>query len=329
MSEEFQDRASDKLRPRLKVLAAGMGAVVAELIVALSGVASAGIATPTVFAGAHYVGNHSITKDGCATQKTATPKWSKLTGAGKISSATGVTTCPKSKGGPSFQSVSESEPQLSVFAPVKVRPGVGGVNVSWTITLAGSLTLSAPAKAKCAPTVYTSNNYYASWYNSTSGSTVSTWDNYTQLFTDCVVENEVWIIGNAYLLNLSGGPTISASNSWSGPMNYSYDQIYGSSSWQNFSNPAASPNSFSYAPVTTTTAGFSPQNFTGTYAPQWFLNTSSASTAFWAKSSYEVYTYIEADVFAIIVGYPHASATAMVNMSTGSNHVRLLPLVVW
>lgn len=310
-------------------VATELGAIVSIAVLAMSPAAAAGVASATVFTGAHYDANFVNTKTGCVTLKTSSPKWSRATGVGTMRAATTAATCSAIRGGPSFESNSEGNPTLSVFAPVRVPTGAGGVNVSWTFTVSGSLSLAAPAKAHCPATRTTSDVFYSSWYNSSSGSTVSTWDNYTDLYTLCEVGNEVYLTGGASILNMSGGPTIAASNTWSGPINYSYSQIYGDSSWNNFSNPAASLNSASLYSPTTSTSGPFTQTLTGTYSPQWFMNTSSASTKFWGKSQYEVYTWIEAQVFSQVFDYPRSTAAASLDLSTSSNHLQLLGFSVW
>jgi hypothetical protein len=299
------------------------------LLVLLSITPSVGGASSNFFRNAIYTGSNYIAHVGCASVKSPTPSWSKSTGLGKLSVSAHAATCQKSKGGTMFTSQAGAIPELTVISPVHVPSGNGGVNVSWAINFAATLNYSTPSSPRCPTITSIDDTYYSAWYNSTSGLSTTTWYNVTELQTECVVESQIEFSGTASVENLSGGPTIYASNSW-----YGYEmvgmQIYGLSYWENFSNPAAGSNSnYSTGPPATTVFGKNPTTLTGSYDPKFFINSSAYSTAFWSSSKYEAVTDLEANVFVDVYKFAHSTANVLFNAPTIAKIVRLQPFQVW
>lgn len=302
--------------------------IVPGLLVAAS-IPQAGAVSPGVLRGARSIGAEFIDTGGCWKEKSLTPSWSRSTEVGRMSSSDRAMTCPKSIGGATDYSFSESQTSLEVYGPVSVPVGVGGVNVSWSLNLSASISHSQPSSAKC-PFVKTSTStFYSAWVNGTSGNSVPTWFNVSIIQAECIILSEVYLFGGAYVANLSGGPTIYPSNTWMDPTIYNYTSTYGQTYWWNFSNPAASPNVYSFTPTYSGSSGTPTQNMSGTFTPEWFMNASAYSTAFWAHSHYEMYSYIGEYAFAEVLSFPGSSAAATVNTATGSHHIQLLPISVW
>jgi len=298
-------------RLRLTAAAGGIGAVAIVAIMALSSVASAGISTPGVFKGAVWSPSNFIDVSGCAKAAGALPHWSKLTGDGKLASTASAATCSKARGGSTFSSYAETEPELTVKSPVKIPSGTGGVNVTWNIVVAGSDSAAVTSAGAC-PVAYSyaySINYGYTWFN------------YSYSDSYCSVESEIEMFGEAYVQNVTGGTQIYPNNYWdlfntSGAYysNYTDKGSYSNSSYWASNYSYAYTSNYSYGPS---------GSISGTYNPTWFINSTFSHSA-----KYAVYTYIGAFVYVEVQGYTGHGAASL-NGATGPNHVDLQHFAVW
>jgi hypothetical protein len=277
---------------------------------ALSAVASAGVATPGVFKGAVWSPNVYKDLSGCASARGTSPHWSKVTGDGKMSAAAAAATCSKARGGTAFESYSSTETEIDVKAPVKLHAGTGGVNVTWNIVLTGSD--SATYTVATCPTTYSYSyhiNYGYTWYN------------YSYSYAYCSVEASVEMFGDSYVTNTATGASNYSTNYWStyndsGVYNDSYNDTgtYSNSSYWSYNYTNVGSYNYSYGPG---------GSLSGTYNPTWFIN-----GTFVHSSHYVVNTYLYLDVDAEVEGY-NGHASAIVNAATGPNHLDLRPFLVW
>jgi len=297
---------------RWTAAAGGVGAVAIVTIMALSSVASAGVASPNAFRGAVWSPNLYKDLSGCASARGALPHWSKLTGLGKSSSSVAAATCSKARGGSTFESYAEAGGEVEVQAPVKIPTGTGGVNVTWNIVAAATDSATVTSALVC-PVQYSYSahiNYGYTWYN------------YSYSDAYCEVESEVYMYGYSYLENVSNGNEIGPSNYWVEPYNESGVYYYNDSDVGTYSNSSYWANNYSYTYTYNHTYGPS-GSLSGTYTPTWFIN-----GTFTHSSKYEVITYIETEAYVYVEGYAgHGSASF--NAATGPNHLQLMPFSVW
>jgi hypothetical protein len=278
---------------------------------AFSAVAAAGVASPGLFRGAVWSPSDFKDLEGCATITGALPHWSKLTGDGKMAAAGAAATCSKARGGSAFESYVESEPELTVLSPVKIPSGVGGVNVTWDVVVAGSDAAAVTSAGPC-PTAYSYSYHYNYGY---------TWYNYSYSDSYCAVQSELELYGDSYVINESSGGSIYSTNYWdlyneSGLYNdsYSYSATYSNSSYwaSNYSYHYA--YNYSYGPS---------GSISGSYAPTWFINSTFAHGV-----KYKVETYLGALIYCVVEGY-QGRASATLNAATGPNHADLQHFSVW
>jgi hypothetical protein len=296
---------------RFAATAGGIGAVAVVAIMAFSAVAAAGVATPGVFKGAVWSPSDFKDIGGCASLTGALPHWSKLTGDGKMAAAGAAATCSKARGGSSFESYAESEPELTVQSPVKIPHGLGGVNVTWNIVVAASSTAVVTSSGPC-PVAY----HYAYSYNYGY-----TWYNYSYTDSYCSVEAELELYGDSYVINESSGSSIYSTNYWDlyNESGQYYDSYADSG---NYSNSSYWASNYSYSYAYNYTYG-STGSISGSYSPTWFINSTFARGV-----HYKVDTYLGAFVYCTVEGWTgHTSAT--LNAATGPNHVDLQRFSVW
>jgi len=292
--------------------AGGIAAAAVVAIMALSAVATAGVASPNVFKGATWAPSFSKYLSGCGTNVGILPHWSKLTGIAKFKDAASSMTCPASKGGSKTYSSSSASGYLTVMAPVKFPTGSGGVNVTWNLALASATSGGWIGSSACPTVVYTADyNYGYTWYN------------YTSVSASCSATGSADIYGYAYVQNLSGGSGAYASNYWSGLYNTSGQYQYNSTYGATYSNSSYWAYNYSYSYAYNYSYG-SPGALSGITMPTWFINGTFSSS-----SKYQVVTYLDVYAGSYVYGYAHAKAAAMVNMATGGNQATLAPLAPW
>jgi|SRR5579871_6329227 len=292
----------------------GLGALALASIFALSSVANAGIAHPNSFPGAYWSPFTFRENEGCAQAHAYPAHWAATTGHGSWKGAVSAKTCPAYRGGTNVESIGEVEGELNVYAPVSLPSGSGGVNVSWNLNVAYSDSggLSG-TNYSCPQTIYAYNYNYG-----------YTWFNFTEVFANCEAGANADIGGFAYLYDQTTSSYYYPSNYWAGVFNDSGTENYSFSYSYTYSNSSYWAYNYSYSYALNGTFG-SAGSFSGTLAPQWFINGTFSST-----DSYQVETYIFSSMEALAFGFSNsAHGASSINMAGTTHHENLLPFSVW
>jgi hypothetical protein len=311
MAEKRATPGRSGYRLRVVGTAGGVGAMAIVAIMALSAVASAGVASPGVFRGAVWSPFLYKDQSGCATAGAAPSHWSKLTGDGKMSNSASAATCSKARGGSTFESYASAENEIQVDVPVHLHTGTGGVNVTWSIVASGSD--AATYTGLACPNTYTYSYNYNYGY---------TWFNYSDTYSYCSVEAGIDLFGEAYVHDSTTGVSTYPTNYWTSVYNDSgvYNDTYHDQG--NYSNSSYWASNYSYSGSYNYSYGPG-GTISGSWAPTWFIN-----GTFVHSNKYMVDTYLYLETFATVEGYTgHASAT--LNAATGPNHADLLPFSIW
>jgi hypothetical protein len=290
----------------------GAGAFAVVTIMALSSVASAGVAHPAAFPGAYWSPFTYRDNSGCAQAHAFPAHWSAATGAGKSRGATSAKTCPAYRGGTSVGSYGDVGQTLNVWAPVTLSSGAGGVNVTWSLQITASESGAVTGPTSCPTTV--------SHYDYNYG---YTWVNYTYTDGYCYMDAYFSVYGSAELYDMTTGTYYSSTNYWSGIYNetYSYNDTFGY--MYNYSNSSYWSSNYSYGPTSSNYSYGAPASISTTVTPTWYINGTFVST-----DSYQVFTYVDSYQYSEIETWTGHAATS-INMATGANHEDLLPFSIW
>ena len=304
--------ARDLRRMNRPALATGLGAASVLGLLALAALGSAGIAHPAAFPGAWYSPTMYREQTGCATSGATVPSWSIWTGVGHMKSFDRAYNCGAARSGPTAASSAFTESELAVTDPVTLVAHDHGVNVSWTLQLAGgdSVDIKTPHPV-CPATLYSYNyNYGYTWYN------------FTYSYSLCEALGTTSVSAFAYLDDLTSGVS-SYGNYWNGLSNTSGIENYSYYYTASYSNSSYWAYNYSYSYNATFNYGGA-GTITGTYSPTFFLN-----GTFVTGHHYEVTTYVYAYAEAYEDAFTGGAASAHVNMQTMGHYLTFNKPVVW
>ena len=329
MRDQTQKRERSGYRLRNVLTgAAGFGAGAVALMMVMMPIASAGIAHPNGFAGSVWTANGSQYFDGCAGAKAKHITWSTVTGAAHWLGNAHSNTCTAVHGGSSTYSSADAYGSANIQVPLHLKSVNTGADVTWTINVASTTAAGTIGSTLCPVTTYSYSYYYNnSWfvYNYSTGnySYVSTWLNYTDIYSSCAAEASVIVYAYAdYIYDATTGtylyPSSYPSNYYTSNTSGSYQ--YSSAYWENFSNPMITGYSGSYS------YGYNygtPGTLGSAYTVQW-----NFTGSFTTGDRYILYTFVENGVNAYTYGFAHGHAKASLNAKTLGHYEGLSVLLV-
>lgn len=292
-----RDLASGLLVPVLLLVAGGS-----------SGVASAG-APP----GAHWSPTFDILAEGCARGTMANPSWSWATDTAKWQGAVQGKSCRGVSGGPLTESLAAAEGTIGFGLPIKLPTGPGGVNLSWSLRFTARDDVVLPAHPQC-PVVRTNTSQYTKSTND--------WYNTSTVDRTCLATATVVLELSAYVLDRTNG-----SVAW-GTTVPTYSNVSGRELVnQSYSTTHSNPK-YWYLNSTTTdyqVANFGPNgSISGSFTP-----TLSITGAFKAAHQYQLVAEIVYGTYLEIVGYRHASGSAVFDGKGPRGYESLSSVTTW
>lgn len=248
---------------------------------------------------------------GCGGSPGVDPTWSHYTGVGHLRIGATAASCPASSGITSGSN-SYVSAQTTIWAPVTMRAGSGGINVTWNISENSLSTGSVNGSLHCPISkVTTDRNLGYTWYNVTNSTAY------------CTAIGAFQVYAAAYLYDSTTGAWFYPTNYWStiyntsGLYNYSFysNVSFSNSSYWKYNASLSYLYSWDYG---------ARNYFNATASPTWFIN-----GTFNSSNSYLVYTYAGAYANAYVYGYHHGHASVSVNVAKGADHVDLKPFSIW
>lgn len=286
---------------------------------ALSSVASEGVGRASAFRGAYWAPSTYRESYACAMAHSFPARWAAATGDGKGRASTRSKTCPAYRGGASVGSYGTVEEELSIYAPVTLTSGLGGVNVSWSLRLTAADAAAYSGSSRTCPTTSYSSSYYFGY----------TYWNYTETYGTCADLADIELGGSAELIDLTTGKSYSASNYWY-TYNETYVENYSVIDSATYSNSSYWTYNYTYSYAYNGSGGFgygplSPGTFAGLIVPQWFIKGTFSSTDRYEVET-DVYSYEESES----IGFASfGDASTSMNLASGANHEDLLPFSIW
>lgn len=253
---------------------------------------------------------------GCGNLGARMPKWSHVTGNGRLAVFSKNTRCSVLHGGSTVDSSATASDQMFVGVPVRMPNGTGGINVTWNLSIGGGTRGVFAGNASLCPHSVSSYTYY----NHVVGPITVT-SNTSNCYVTAFANVEV----GAYLEDLTQGWTYYSSNAYwgldltnqSGQYNYTLTETrnYSRPAYYSLNSTRSYANNYSYGPSS---------SMSGTYSWTFFIN-----GTFLGTDRFEVFTYVNATVQTAEGGFKNAIALADVDMATGSNYADLRPFSIW
>lgn len=295
--------------------AGGLGTAGAVLLVAaVMALAPAATASAAAaFKGSIGSPSYGWSESGCGKIKSSPPRWSAATGVATWYANGTATSCKGGVSGYGSSSDVSANGQETVYAPVKVPTGYGGVNVTWSLSGYWDVKVVKGTTSHCPGYAY-NYSYYYYYYSS--------WVNTSYNSTDCSADASIDIGGYAELIDTSTNSYYYSNNYWYG-ISHDYDWYTDYYQYQtNWSNPLYYSNNY----TSWSSYGYqSGSNGGGTFsiAPTWFINGTFVKT-----DHYIVETYIYVNVYADLAGQKGGKATAVFDGKTAGRG-EALGIAVW